>query len=165
MINKKINTPLITKIIVMPLESDWMELYGTRVYLYYSECKHNFKWPSVQRQQCQINWQRYNGTTVQRYNGNLDSFFWASMNYISMLCFLKIFFHLRFLCKRNLRIPCLLKATEKLFFLIRLRFQGYRCKSGIAIFAWTVTWVYAYSPFYFIFFLTIEDTKYRVIKQ
>ena len=43
MINKKINTPLITKIIVMPLESDWMELYGTRVYLYYSECKHNFK--------------------------------------------------------------------------------------------------------------------------
>ena len=161
MINKKINTPLITKIIVMPLESDWMELYGTGVYLYYSECKHNFKWPSVQRQQCQINWQRYNGTTV-----TLTAFseqVWIIYQCcVSLKCF---FFHLRFLCKRNLRIPCLLKATEKLFFLIRLRFQGYRCKSGIAIFAWTVTWVYAYSPFYFIFFLTIEDTKYRVIKQ
>ena len=30
---------------------------------------------------------------------------------------------------------------------IRLRFQGYRCKSGIVIFAFRVTWNYAYSPY------------------
>ena len=30
-------------------------------------------------------------------------------------------------------------------YLIRYKFQGYRCKSGIAIFAWGVTWKYAYS--------------------
>ena len=27
------------------------------------------------------------------------------------------------------------------------RFKGYRCKSGIALFAWRVTLNYAYSPF------------------
>ena len=32
-------------------------------------------------------------------------------------------------------------------FLIKLKFWGYRCKSGNAIFAWRVTWNYAYSPF------------------
>ena len=32
-------------------------------------------------------------------------------------------------------------------FLMRLRLQGYRCKSGIAIFAWRVTRNYAYSIF------------------
>ena len=26
-------------------------------------------------------------------------------------------------------------------------FKGYRCESGIAIFAWRITWNYAYSPF------------------
>ena len=34
-----------------------------------------------------------------------------------------------------------------LFYLIRQRFQAYRCESGIAIFAWRVPWNYAYSPF------------------
>ena len=33
------------------------------------------------------------------------------------------------------------------YLLIRLRFQGYRCKSGIVIFALRVTWNYAYSPY------------------
>ena len=39
------------------------------------------------------------------------------------------------------------KATASSTLLTRYRFQGYRCKSGIAIFAWRVTWNYAYSPF------------------
>ena len=30
---------------------------------------------------------------------------------------------------------------------IRQRFQGYRCKSGIVIFTWRLTWNYADSPF------------------
>ena len=32
------------------------------------------------------------------------------------------------------------KATASSTLLTRYRFQGYRCKSGIAIFAWRVTW-------------------------
>ena len=39
------------------------------------------------------------------------------------------------------------KMTLSSTFLIRLRFQGYLCKSVIAIFAWSVTGNYAYSPF------------------
>ena len=31
--------------------------------------------------------------------------------------------------------------------LIRQSFQGNRCESGIIIFLWRVTWIYAYSPF------------------
>ena len=38
-------------------------------------------------------------------------------------------------------------TTLSLTFFIRLRFQGYRYESGIAIFARRVTWNYAYSPF------------------
>ena len=37
------------------------------------------------------------------------------------------------------------------FFQISLSLQGYRYKSGIAIFAWRVTWNCAYSPFKGIF--------------
>ena len=32
-------------------------------------------------------------------------------------------------------------------FMIRLKFQGYLCKSGITIFVWRVTWNYAFSSF------------------
>ena len=39
------------------------------------------------------------------------------------------------------------KTTISSTFLIRLRFQWYRCESGIAIFAWRVAWNYANSPF------------------
>ena len=39
------------------------------------------------------------------------------------------------------------KTTVFSTFLIRLSFQGYLCKSGIAIFALRFTWNYAYSPF------------------
>ena len=37
------------------------------------------------------------------------------------------------------------ESTVYFTILINLRFQGYRCKSGIAIFKWRVTWNYAYS--------------------
>ena len=40
------------------------------------------------------------------------------------------------------------KTTVFFTFLIRLKFQGYRCKSNIDIFVLSVTWNYAYSPFY-----------------
>jgi len=66
--------------------------------------------------------------------------------------FLKtVYFHLWFLCKIDLRISCKYKFNWiKLFFsfrkttlsstfMIRLCFQGYRCKSDIVIFAWMVT--------------------------
>ena len=39
------------------------------------------------------------------------------------------------------------KTTVSSTFFTRLRFQGYRNKSGVAIFAWRVTLNYAYSPF------------------
>ena len=40
---------------------------------------------------------------------------------------------------RNLQIETFLESEKLRFKIIRLRFQGYRCKSGIAIFAWKVT--------------------------
>ena len=68
-------------------------------------------------------------------------------------CFVPVYFHLRFLYESDLLISCLLEAMEKLTeiniwvrkttdsstFLVRLWFQGYRCKSDIVIFAWRVT--------------------------
>ena len=39
------------------------------------------------------------------------------------------------------------KTTVSSTFLIRFRFQGYLCKSGIDIFTWRVTWNYAYCTF------------------
>ena len=67
-------------------------------------------------------------------------------------------FHLWFLCKRELCISCLWETTNILsefdtfstlilHILIRLRFQRYRCKSGIGIFVCRVTWNYTYWPF------------------
>ena len=65
------------------------------------------------------------------------------------------FFHLRVLCESN--YFCLLEAivkfselnrrktTVSFTFFMRLRFQGYCCKSGIAIFAWRIYWNYAYT--------------------
>ena len=41
-------------------------------------------------------------------------------------------------------------------FLIKLRLPGYRCKSGIAIFACKVTGNYAYSPFKARYFITFK---------
>ena len=68
----------------------------------------------------------------QRY---LKSLVWSSMNYISMFSFLKtVYFHLRFLSEINtFQVG---KTTVSSTFFIRLRFQGYPCKSGIVIFAW-----------------------------
>ena len=46
------------------------------------------------------------------------------------------------------------KETKSLIYnsyLIRQSFQGYRCKSGIYIFAWRVTWNYASNPLKYIF--------------
>ena len=45
--------------------------------------------------------------------------------------------------------------------LIRLRFQGNRCKSGISIYAWRFSWNYAYSPFkqFFWFLRSAPQTK------
>ncbi len=47
------------------------------------------------------------------------------------------------------------KITISSTFLIKLKFQGHRCMSGIIIFAWTITWIYAYSPFKFMVWLKL----------
>ena len=77
--------------------------------------------------------------------------------YISVICF--CIFHLWVLCESDMRISCKKQAMEKLAevitfrvrettvsstVLIRLKFQWYRCKSDIALFAWRFTWNYAY---------------------
>ena len=72
-------------------------------------------------------------------------------------CFSKLFIFIfgfsakvtcAFLAYRKERV--LTQKNDDIFqILIRLRFQGYRVKSGIGIFAWRVTWNYAYSPFKF----------------
>ena len=56
-------------------------------------------------------------------------------------CFMKLLFYtlIKTLWTR--------KTTLSSTFLIRWRYQGYRCKTSIVIVAWRVTWNYAYSPF------------------
>ena len=49
-----------------------------------------------------------------------------------------------------------------------LSFQGYRCKWGIALLAWKVTWNYAYSPFngicrFFSLFFRLSMEKVRQV--
>ena len=58
-----------------------------------------------------------------------------------------------FYCKRR-NMNCKVKHLETWIneiitstVLIRLRFKGNRFKLDIAVFAWRVTWNYAYSPF------------------
>ena len=86
---------------------------------------------------------------------------WQCPIYKGTLCLImcKLYIHVfvslncLFLCKSDLRIACLYEAMEKLTemitlrvrkttvssrYLIKLRFQGYRWKSDIAIFAWRV---------------------------
>ena len=47
------------------------------------------------------------------YSSNLNSFVWSSMHYISKF-FLTVYFHLKFLCKSELRISNYIKKVEKL---------------------------------------------------
>ena len=73
-----------------------------------------------------------------------------------------------FLCGFSAKVICAFLAYKKqwrnyhnktlfepgidgIFHIFIRRFQGYRCKSGITILAWRVTWFYAYSPFKSIF--------------
>ena len=66
----------------------------------------------------------------------------------SCFCFFKLLISI---CESNLRIITFLgrKPTVSSIYLIRLRFQGSRWKSDLAIFAWSVTWIYTHSPFNF----------------
>ena len=41
-------------------------------------------------------------------------------------------------------------------YFIRQIFQGYRCKSGISVFAWRVAWNHAFSPFNLDVIITVE---------
>ena len=64
-------------------------------------------------------------------------------------CFLSKKFAIRF-DKETANENKQFKETKTFIFtsyLIRHKCQGYRRKSGIVIFAWMVTWNYAYSPF------------------
>ena len=74
------------------------------------------------------------------------------------------------------RISCLYKRLEKLSeintsesekwsfsstFLIRVWFQGYRCKAGVEISACRVTWNYGYSPFKLILLLHFFFSSFK----
>ena len=56
----------------------------------------------MQRWQCPI------------YNATHKSFVWSTTNFIKLFIFLFLYFHLRVLCKCELRIYCLKEALEKL---------------------------------------------------
>ena len=100
-------------------------------------------------------------------------------------CFFKLFI---FICGFSLKVTIanflfIIEAMEKLTeiktfrvrkttvsstFLIRLRFQGYCCQSGIAIFARRVICNYAYSPFKYLitemFFLKTKLERHKLIQ-
>ena len=48
--------------------------------------------------------------------------------------------------------------------MVSSRFQGYCCESGIALFAWRVTWNYAYSPFKLEIRVPLKIIYFRVIE-
>ena len=75
----------------------------------------------MQRRQCPI------------YNGTIESFVWSSMNKITIFMFSKLLISIA----TYLRISW---SKRRYLQHAWLRFQGYGCKSGIAIFAWWVTW-------------------------
>ena len=74
-------------------------------------------------------------------------------------CFLKLFI---FICG-YFRVRTTTVAST---FFIRLRFQGYRCESGIAIFAWRVTYNYAYSLFMSECYITMNpETEFKEFER
>ena len=90
------------------------------------------------------------------YKGTLETFIWSEMWKLTS-CLIRISSLLLFI--NNKCASALLQRNKNkqfeetktwisISYLIRKSFQGYHCKSGIAIFAWRVTWNYAYSPFY-----------------
>ena len=95
-------------------------------------------------------------------------FFWIKK------CFILIFSPLLLISKKCVNHFCRetangyknLKKTKILIFnwyLIRQSFQGYSCKSGIAIFAWRVTKNYVYSPIHI--FMVKNVCSEGVVKQ
>ena len=103
------------------------------------------RWLFMPRSQCPI------------HNGTLKGVVW--------FCAFKLFI---FICGFSAKVICAFLAYKKqwrnyhnktffesriddIFHIFIRRFQGYRCKSGITILAWSVTWFYAYSPFKSIF--------------
>ena len=79
------------------------------------------------------------------------TYIWYSLH-TSQLCWevllynISLFIFLYILLNKRMNIFRNKKRTISSTFFIRLRFQGYCCKSGIVI-AWRVTLKYAYSPF------------------
>ena len=109
-----------------------------------SDCKHNFKWPSMQ---CPI------------HNDTLETFIWSIMWYWCWHVFrgLQALNSIMFSCSRNARVPLTKPQLEKINFknyknlylihtLIRQWLLRVPLYIGIAIFAWRVTWNNAYSP-------------------
>ena len=111
-----------------------------------------FKWPSMQR------WQR-DMSNLQRYHWNLNLLKNVEDNAVFLTQ--KVFISVNFwivsyqqeMLKSFCRIPQIKINSlnkQKHGFLIRFwsdKDKGYRCKSGIVIFACRVNWIYAYSPF------------------
>jgi len=100
-------------------------------------CKRNFKWHAMQRWQCLI------------YNGTLKNVVRSSMHYIYQCFFFNclVVFLVGFSAKMTCAFLVNIKTTVYATLLIRLRFQGYCCKSGIVVFAWRSLKIMLKAPF------------------
>ena len=96
-------------------------------------CKRNFKWPLMQRWQCPI----YNGTLI-KCGKYVLFFFWLEKCSILII---SPWINTNEFCSYKKKNIISHIWWNKYFNVIL------RCKSGIADFAWKVTWNYAYSPF------------------
>ena len=83
-----------------------------------------------------------------------------------------VYFNLGFLCvpwvPEYLAHFLILSTNGEIHRTKLLSFQGYRCKWGIALLAWKVTWNYAYSPFngicrFFSLFFRLSMEKVRQV--
>ena len=114
--------------------------------------KRNFKWPSMQRWKCPI----YNGTLMHVNFVYLICSFWFVLTLQKWLTQFLIRYNGEIHRNKNFLSQ---KNDVSSTLLIRLRFQGYRCKSGTEIFAWRV--MKAYTPFNMNKFL-MKERKIRI---
>ena len=110
------------------------------------DCRSNFKWPSMQREQCPI------------YNSTLETLIWSSMNYIlgvlifratfgtemmntptiyQWFCCLKLFIFI-YLCFRRVHIRCVFKLQNLLLFSWK-----FKCALCWVAHTWINSWLQA----------------------
>ena len=119
------------------------------VFIYKGKNIYIFIYILIQRWQCPI----YNGTFTTDKKCERQFIFWVEkcfyLNCEFLQCFRKSARHFR---RETANENKQFKETIMLSlisnsYLIRQRFQEYRCESGLAIFAWRITGNYTYNPF------------------